>query len=337
MGDFGDRAPSVELDSDDLRLYEYAAGVPSFALPDAQRSLGLDESALVKALQRLEDLRLLRRDTDSPDRFAPVSPQFAAGQLLWPMEHRIREQSESVERIRSALAALVPHYESGQRRQQVKDVELLTDLADVRQLIDQLADSCQSEALHVQPGGARDPEALLKARGSMGRLLERGVSSRSIYQHPARYSQHTVEFAEWMMERGAEVRTLADSPDRMLIYDRKTAVVNVQGHSAQALVVYEPNLVAFMVSSFETAWRAAEPFPVGFDREWAKHVSEDLRQSIIRLLAEGLDDKVISRRLGMSVRTVQRHVAEIMRAHDAKSRFQIGYLLGLDKGGTPPA
>ncbi|MFE7455789.1 hypothetical protein [Streptomyces sp. NPDC057554] len=80
--------------------------------------------------------------------------------------------------------------------------------------------------------------------------MERGVSSRSIYQHPAPYSQHTVEVAERMVERGAETRTSADGSDRMLIYDRKAAVVSVQGDSAHALAVYELNLVAFMVSSF---------------------------------------------------------------------------------------
>ncbi|WP_051338094.1 helix-turn-helix transcriptional regulator [Streptomyces flavidovirens] len=335
METFEEGAPAAELTSDGLRLYEYAAGVLSFTPEEARCALGLDETELSSAVARLEGLRLLRRDADHPDRLTVVSPQFAAGQLLWPMERQIRQQSESVERIRTALSALGPCYQNGRQRQQSREVELLTDLADVRRLIDQLTDNCRTEALHVQPGGARDPEALLKARGSMGRLLDRGVSSRSIYQHPARYSQHTVEFAEWMMERGAEVRTLADGPDRMLIYDRKAAVVSVQGDSAHAVVVYEPNLVAFMVSSFETAWRAAEPFPVGFDREWAKQVSDDLRQSIVRLLTEGLDDKVISRRLGMSVRTVQRHVAEIMRSLDAKSRFQTGYLIGLDRGGAP--
>ncbi|MEV7022107.1 helix-turn-helix transcriptional regulator [Kitasatospora sp. NPDC093558] len=327
--------PAGELTPDGLRLYEYAATVPSFTAAEAGCTLGLAEPELALALAHLEALRLLRRDADEACRYTVVSPEFAAGQLLWPMERRIRQQAEDVERIRTTFAALGPCYQNGLQGRQRAEVEVLTDLADVRRLIDGLADNCRTEALHVQPGGARDPEALLKARASMGRLLERGVSSRSIYQHPARYSQHTVEFAEWMMERGAQVRTLADGPDRMLIYDRKVAVVSVQGNSAHALVVYEPNLVAFMVSSFETAWRAAAPFPVGFDREWAKQISDDLRQSIVRLLAEGLDDKSIARRLGMSMRTVQRHVAEIMRTLDGKSRFQTGYLIGLDEAGVP--
>lgn len=328
---------TMSLTPDGIALYAYASGVPSFTKEEAGAALGLAEPELCAAITLLEELRLLRGDAEQPDRLTVVSPQFAAGQLLWPLERQIRRHSEEADRIRTAFASLDTHYQSGRQRQQRKDVELLTNLDDVRRLIDELADSCRTEALHVQPGGARDPEALLKARASMERLLARGVSSRSIYQHPARYSPHTVEFAEWMMEHGAEVRTLADGPDRMLVYDRKAAVVSVQGNSAHALVVYEPSLVAFMVSSFETAWRAADPFPVGFDREWAKQVSDDLRQSIVRLLTEGLDDKAISRRLGLSMRTVQRHVAEIMRALDTKSRFQTGYLVGLEEAGAAAA
>ncbi|NYV76878.1 helix-turn-helix transcriptional regulator [Streptomyces sp. UH6] len=334
MEEHEEHGPAAELTPAGMRLYRFAAAVPSFTPQEAATGAGLADEELAVAVSRLEELRLLRRDADNPQRLVAVSPQFAAGQALGPMERRIREQTEAVERVRAAFVGLTPYYEAGQERQQSKAVELLTDLGDVRRLIDGLADGCRTEALHVQPGGARDPEALEKARGSMGRMLARGVSSRTIYQHPARYSPHTVEFVEWMMERGAEVRTLADGPDRMLIYDRKTAVVSVQGNSAHALVVYESNLVAFMVDSFETAWRAADPFPVGFDREWAKQVSDDLRHSIVRLLTEGLDDKAISRRLGMSVRTVQRHVSEIMRTLDARSRFQSGYLVGLEEAGA---
>ncbi|MFF5702353.1 LuxR C-terminal-related transcriptional regulator [Streptomyces sp. NPDC012794] len=68
--------------------------------------------------------------------------------------------------------------------------------------------------------------------------------------------------------------------------------------------------------------------------EASRAVSEELRQTIVLLLSEGLEDKVIARRLGMSERTCQRHIAEIMRAIGAKSRFQAGYLL---RARQPPA
>ncbi|WP_438312064.1 LuxR C-terminal-related transcriptional regulator [Streptomyces sp. HUAS TT3] len=62
-------------------------------------------------------------------------------------------------------------------------------------------------------------------------------------------------------------------------------------------------------------------------REAARSLSDELRQTLVRLLSEGLEDRAIARRLGMSERTCQRHIAEIMRVVGARSRFQAGYLL----------
>ncbi|WP_251058754.1 MULTISPECIES: LuxR C-terminal-related transcriptional regulator [unclassified Streptomyces] len=82
-----------------------------------------------------------------------------------------------------------------------------------------------------------------------------------------------------------------------------------------------------MTSAFERSWLGAELFPTTVSPEAARSISDELRQTIVRLLPEGLEDKVIARRLGMPERTCQRHIAEIMRAVGAKSRFQAGYLL----------
>ncbi|MEV0412056.1 helix-turn-helix transcriptional regulator [Streptomyces sp. NPDC050448] len=81
-------------------------------------------------------------------------------------------------------------------------------------------------------------------------------------------------------------------------------------------------LIAELVAAVE-----AEPFPTTVSPDAARSLSDELRQTIVRLLSEGLEDKVIACRLGMSERTCQRHIAEIMRAAGAKSRFRAGYSL----------
>ena len=47
-------------------------------------------------------------------------------------------------------------------------------------------------------------------------------------------------------------------------------------------------------------------------------------RTLIVLLAQGLTDEAIGRRLGISSRTVRRRVAEIVHSLGAKSRFQAG-------------
>ena len=53
-------------------------------------------------------------------------------------------------------------------------------------------------------------------------------------------------------------------------------------------------------------------------------VGQDLQQAIARLMAQGLTDEVVARRLGMSVRTCRRHIAAMLQNLDAVSRFQAG-------------
>ncbi|MGH3118350.1 MAG: response regulator transcription factor [Gaiellales bacterium] len=47
-------------------------------------------------------------------------------------------------------------------------------------------------------------------------------------------------------------------------------------------------------------------------------------QKLLMLLTVGLKDQVIARQLGIAGRTVERHVAKLMRRLNAKSRFQAG-------------
>lgn len=58
-----------------------------------------------------------------------------------------------------------------------------------------------------------------------------------------------------------------------------------------------------------------------------KHPSkEDL--DVVRLMAAGFQDGEIAKKLGLSVRTVRRRIADLMTYLDARSRFQMGFLVG---------
>ncbi|MFE2432259.1 LuxR C-terminal-related transcriptional regulator [Streptomyces sp. NPDC059373] len=311
-----------------LAIYRFAVGRPAFG-PDDLSELRLPPGTAEKALCDLVAMRLLSRVGEDPEAYTAIAPRIAAGRMLSPMERQIREKQEEIERLRLTFEALVPAYEAqAQAHERSRAVELITDLPTVLETIEELAHSCTSEALTSQPGGARRPEVLQEAIERDERMLARGVLMRTIYQHPARYSQPTIAYVQRMTELGAQVRTQTDGLIRMLIFDRRIGVISVKDNPHAALLVREPNIVDFMIASFNHAWRNADPFPVGFDRGATKRISDEVKQSIVALLAEGLEDKAIARRLGMSERSCQRHVAQIMNAIGARSRFQTGFLLG---------
>ncbi|MFF4846811.1 helix-turn-helix domain-containing protein [Streptomyces sp. NPDC001194] len=312
------------------RLYAYAVERHSFAEAEATGDLGARAAA---AITELAAAHLLQRAPGGgADRWSAVAPRAAAARALAPLALLVRETHDEMDRLRGRLEALVPAYEAGaahlERNGSGPDgLELVTDLGAVRGLIAELVAGCRRELLTSQPGGGRAVETLEEAIGRDESLLARGVRMRTIYQHTARYSRPTAAYVERVTALGAQVRTLGDGLMRMLVFDGRTGLMSVPDRAGAALVVREPAVVHFMAAAFERSWVAAEPFPTTVGPEAARSLSDELRQMIVRLLAEGLEDKVIARRLGMSERTCQRHIAEIMRAAGAKSRFQAGYLL----------
>lgn len=311
-----------------LEVFEFAANRTAFDIEDLA-VLGLDADEAERVVKELAGLRLLSHAEGTPGRLAVVPPRIAANRVLRPMEREVRSQQDEIERFRWMFETLVPAYETGQAHHtDVAHVEMIDDLGLVQELIEELTLNCRAEVLTTQPGGARSPEALRAALERDRRMLARGVTMRTLYQHPARYHQPTIDHVQRMTSLGAEVRTQSESLCRMLVFDQHAALLGVPDDPQAALLVREPRLIHSMRGFFDWAWRGASPFPLSFDATSAVQISGEIQETIVAMLAEGLEDKSIARRLGMSVRSCQRHVAEVMKALGAKSRFQAGFLIG---------
>ncbi|MFH8787801.1 helix-turn-helix transcriptional regulator [Streptomyces roseoverticillatus] len=318
----------MQLSREALDVFAFAADRTVFGTGELT-AVGLDADDAERAVKELVELRLLCYAEGVPDRLTVVPPAVAASRLLRPMERRIQHQQEEIERFRWMFDALLPAYESSRaRNSSAAPVELVTDLHVVQEVIEELTLTCREEVLTAQPGGARCPEALTAAQERDRRMLARGVAMRTLYQHPARYHQPTIDHVQRVTGLGAEVRTQSEGFCRMLIFDQHTALLGVPDDPRAALLVREPHLIHSMRVFFDCAWRSASPFPLVFDAASAVRISGEIQEAIVAMLAEGLEDKSIARRLGMSVRSCQRHVAEVMKALGAKSRFQAGFLIG---------
>ena len=87
-----------------------------------------------------------------------------------------------------------------------------------------------------------------------------------------------------------------------------------------------PVLVGGVYSLFTAAWEAAIDLGVCLRGEVPELAAED--REILRALGAGLTDEAAARRLGTSLRTYRRRVAELMAALEAGSRFQAGARAG---------
>lgn len=69
----------------------------------------------------------------------------------------------------------------------------------------------------------------------------------------------------------------------------------------------------------DTLWRSSAPHPEASQQRYSAR-----SRRVIELLAQGLTDEAVARRLGVSVRTVRSDTAHTMARFEASSRFQAG-------------
>ncbi|WP_406451893.1 helix-turn-helix transcriptional regulator [Streptomyces sp. NBC_00876] len=310
------------------RAYQFAVTRKSFRAADLIDHEGFSPSEAQTAMEQLHRYRLVSRSEDGPGRFVAVPPDRARTLLLGEPVRKLNRLIREVDQTRYELSNLIPIYENSLlQRMGSQSVQLIEDLDTVRQLITEMSERCSSEVLTSQPGGGRPEDVLAESAGRTSVLLDHGVRMRTLYQYAAQYDLPTIAFVENVTARGAEVRTIAGSLTRLIVFDSAAALIELRGAPQGAVLVHEPSVVDFMVSAFERSWLNAAPFPTQYDRGRVHAVGEDVKSEIMRLLVRGEEDKVISRTIGISPRTCQRHISEIMQRIGARNRAHVGFLI----------
>jgi DNA-binding CsgD family transcriptional regulator/sugar-specific transcriptional regulator TrmB len=306
-----------------LATYRHSLSLNEYNEEALRRDLGLTECQLATA--RAELLRLNLLETGPGRCLVPVSPRTAETRLLGPLERQVVCYRTMIDELAGHLSefnqAYAEHLTSSDRSDGVTVVE---DPEEVVRRLREATSGCQREAMTMQPGGGRPGHVLADARARDTAMLERGVRMRIMYQHSARADLATQSYLRHVIQEGAQVRTTDHLFERMLILDRSVAFLrNVTPDGPRgAVIVTEPRIVRLLCRWFDHDWEAAVPFHV-IDLTPA-HAWTEVSLSIVRLLALGHTDQVVARRLGISVRTCRRHVAELMASLHATSRFQAG-------------
>lgn len=128
---------------------------------------------------------------------------------------------------------------------------------------------------------------------------------------------------------GAQVRiSSAPLPHETIILDRRVAILaGPPSPFGRAYTVTTSSaLVGGVCSLFDAAWEAATDLGALLRGEIPELACE--ARDVLRALGSGLTDEVAARRLGISLRTYRRRVAELMATLEAGSRFQAGVRAG---------
>ncbi|MGO1539652.1 MAG: helix-turn-helix transcriptional regulator [Leucobacter sp.] len=123
---------------------------------------------------------------------------------------------------------------------------------------------------------------------------------------------------EMGIEHGFEVRVLA-SEARYVVYNGAAAVLTEEdgGKDVHSLT-RDPPVVSALTQFFELQWSVAT--------DWDQCTGDS--EHVVGLLARGWTDERIANELGLSERTVNRRVAELMHSTGTHSRFALGMHIG---------
>ena len=191
-----------------------------------------------------------------------------------------------------------------------------------------LVAECEDEMLTAQPQTGRNRKALAEAAGRDTAMLERGRKMRTLYQHSARRQAITRKYVTAVTALGAEVRTLDEFFNRMIIIDRRVAVIPGREDVRSAMAIREPSIVAYLADIFERTWERGRPFTMTRETSTMSAIAAEQRAMTIRMLIEGHSDPVSAKRLGVSARTYAGYVADLKEEYEADTRFQLGYTMG---------
>lgn len=310
------------------KVYRAMLGHPGAGVSALARLCLLPEAEVASALDELAELSLLLPWQPGVGGPVPVSPEVGLGKLLSRQQHALAMRLQQVETCRAEVARIMADYADVAPSTPDPEVERLPQVEAVRDRLAELARSARYEIAALIPRTERTDDIGSACRQQDEAALRRGIRVRAVMLDSIRAHQPTLTYARWIRELGGEVRTTPELPLRMIMFDRRVALVPLiqeANRGDAALLLRGTGMASALCALFDSIWREARPL------EQARRARDpqgltDQQRVLLNLLGQGCTDEVIARRLAVSDRTVRRAVAEIMERLGARSRFQAGAL-----------
>lgn len=295
-------------------------GVP----PDDERISGSGD--VVDAFALLKDLGLVALDK-AEGRWVPIDPSIVQSRVVSPLGQKGAELIAESAQWAKAFGGLAQAWRRSPEALRGPFSELRGDA--IGAYITAVVGDASEELLTAQPQTDRAVKQLPEAIEREVAALRRGIKMRTLYQHAARRSVATAKYVAAVTPEGAQVRTLDEFFNRLIVVDRRIAIIPGRDSADRtvALAVREPSLIAYLVDIFERSWERARPF-TNRDTPVVRDIADEQRAMTIRMLIGGHSDPNGAARLGVSPRTYAAYVSELKQEFEVESRFQLGYEMG---------
>ncbi|MGH9772621.1 MAG: helix-turn-helix domain-containing protein [Candidatus Acidiferrales bacterium] len=317
--------------------YRWLLAHSGATVPEIAQALALTIGKTQRLLDAIGVKGLVTHTPERPRRYIPVSPDISMEALILQHQNYLQRARRTVQELRDQAA------EAEQSDKAEHMVELITSREVETQIYHQIHRMCQHEIIALM----RPPVLISRFdippeedQLHQREAHARGVRYRSITDPDWLSLPGAVQRTQEDIKSGEDVRILSNLPFKMLISDQRIALIPLSPSqpTSPTLLVRSSALLDALCTLFELFWERATP--ISFTRAGALERSEPDTQlsagteDLLLLMAAGLNDKKIAYELGLSLRTLYRRIAELMKSLDARTRFQFGWLAALRLSGV---
>ena len=307
------------LDEAELAAYRMLVTGPSGTATEVSGALGVSVGKATRVIASLEAKGLVARSGTAIDHVVASPPDIALGALIVEHQEGIRQAELEMRALRERYLAA-----SSSRAEQVVDV--VRGREAVRQRFNQLQRGARREVLEFVKG---DVVAVsVDENVEEEQAISRGVVYRFLLERQTLERPGLMAALSETIQAGVELRVTRELPIRLIVVDREIAMIPLAGatddQSGGALLLRAGGLLDLAVSLFEVKWRDATRLDAVVDGAVEGSELSARERQILLMLNAGLTDRTVATRLGLSARTVQRYVADMMERAEIDTRLQLG-------------
>ncbi|MEN8650943.1 helix-turn-helix domain-containing protein [Streptomyces sp. 21So2-11] len=318
-----DELHGLGLGEDEARTYEALLRERASNPPDLARLLRLPGARVEAALTRLARDGLTVPTQGPLPR--PAAPAAAIRTLIHRRQAELHLRSAELERLRMSAERIAGRLTASSPGAAEGGTEVVTGARAIGERAESLLAAAEHEVVILD----RPPYATPSGQGlppapDIGALLARGITVRMVIDREGLSHPGRMRRINTLVEQGLRARITSNVPTKLLSVDRRTALLpptdatDATGPTATALVVGDALLHNALLPLFETVWERAVPLSGSPDP------LPGAQRELLGLLAAGLKDEAIARRLGVHVHTARRRITRLLDTLDADTRFQAG-------------
>jgi DNA-binding CsgD family transcriptional regulator len=314
---------ALGLGADEERVYRALLGRPDSTAADLADVLALPRADAEKALTRLADWGLATGAAEG--RFTAAPPAMALGAL-------ISQRRDGLRLAEQALVAFAEEHRAAMTGSRISDlVEVVTGVDAIRHRFLQVQQAARTEvrSFITAPFVALPPDENTAEPMALGRGVRfRAVLDRAVLAEPG-----IVRDAVDSLRNGVRLRVADRLPMKLVLADADLGLVPLPVTPAGepgAVLLHRSGLLDALDALFESVWHTARPLelsgPGGDDVsvEVGADGPTDLDRQILTLLLAGLTDLTVATQLGLSPRTLHRHLRRLMDLAGVRTRMQLG-------------